>query len=238
LSVDKLSIRNHLLNLPFLFAQSIVFDLSSSEIFEFYDRGKTMKIIFWGFIAAVSLTGYVANAEELTPEKFGSYCPADFTVNPPIEFHTNKPLTFTAHRQEELHRLVCEKFDSQTMQLKARWNYYFCEDLNVNNFVEKDFWIAPTSWFTFHPNFKRAEFLLFPKYPKWIRENLLINGEVKELITLHFMRNHESEMKIWFQNSVVNEEEKLKKGAKSIAASIFMNRDLKPTDDFISCEIQ
>lgn len=184
------------------------------------------------------LSVFVFAAEDLTPDKWGTFCPSGYTDSAPKDFHTNLPLKFVAEKKDELHGIVCERFDAKTGELKARWNLYFCEDLNLNNYADQEFYVSVTPWFQFHPNYKRAEFLLFPKYTKWVRHRLPVQGKFEEVMTLHFMRNHESEMEIIFQNSAQDQKGLIRKGQKSLSAAIFLNTKMRLLEDPISCEIQ
>lgn len=177
-------------------------------------------------------------SNDLLPENWGKFCPAGFAETAPKDFHTNLPLQFIAEKKAPLHRIVCEQFDAKTGSRKAIWNLYFCEDLNLNNYSDDSFYVSATPWFQFHPNYKRAEFLLFPKYTKWIRHRLPVNGAFEEVMTLHFMRNHQSEMEIIFQNSSKGQMGLLQKGSKSISANIFLNVKMRLSEDPVSCEIQ
>lgn len=194
------------------------------------------KILVISSLMFVSSFSFASN-DPLAPENWGNFCPADFTKTAPKDFHTNLPLQFAPQKQEELHRLVCEKFDAKTMQLKAKWNLYYCEDLNLNNYTDKEFYVSVNPWFMFHPNYKKAEFMLFPKYTKWIRQKIKYQGEYTEIMTLHFMRNHQSEMQIVFENSPKADGAKIKAGAKSVMAQIFRNVDMKVDEDPIICTI-
>lgn len=190
-------------------------------------------MIYLLFLASLAF-----GSDDLLPENWGKFCPAGFADQAPKDFHTNLPLNFVPEKKDRLHQLVCERFDAKTGERKARWNLYFCEDLNLNNYTDESFYVSVTPWFQFHPNYKRAEFLLFPKYTKWVRHRLPVSGTFEEVMTLHFMRNHESEMEIIFQNSSKGETGLLKKGAKSISATIFLNVKMRLLEDPITCEIQ
>lgn len=195
--------------------------------------------VFCSFLVFSSVFATLNAHAGLTPEDYGTYCPADFTSITPKIFLSENRLTRTVSPvqvNDELHRIVCERYDVNTGQLKSRWNFYFCEDLNVNHYSEKDFSIELTSWFTFHPNFKRAEFMLFPKYPRLFRTQRT-QGTKADLIALSFMLSFESQMEIWFAQTE-DGSLKIEKGSKSIAASIFMNIRQKPIDDPVSCTIQ
>ncbi len=178
-------------------------------------------------------------AEDLTPEKYGTYCPVDFTKTPPIDFHTQKPLVGIDSKGPEIHRVVCDRINPETGLVVASWNLYFCEDLNVNNYLDSEFYVAVTPWFQFHPNFKKVEFMLFPKYTKWIRHQLpLQNDQKQEVMILNFMHSFQSEMQITYLNSKVSSETTVSAGARSIDATIFDNVKLKPREGKVICRLE
>lgn len=180
-----------------------------------------------------------AQASDIPPETYPSYCPAGFTSQTPLIWLTDKRLTPTQAQipaSEELHRVICEKRDPVSLELKARWQLYFCEDLNINHYAEKLFTFELTSWFTFHPNFKKVEFMLFPKWPKLRRDTFHPGGKAVDVAVIHFMHSFDKQMEIWFANG--EGEQAIKKGAKSISAAIFLNAQQKYEDSLISCTLE
>ena len=194
---------------------------------------KLLAIFGFGLLAST------AHANPIPPETYPSYCPAGFTSQTPLIWLSDKRLTPSQAQipaSEELHGVTCEKRDPVSLELKATWHLYFCEDLNINHYAEKNFVFELTSWFTFHPNFKKVEFMLFPKWPKIRRDTFHPGGQAVEVAVIHFMHSFDKQMDIWFVNG--EGEQALKKGAKSIAATIFLNASQKPEDSLISCTLE
>lgn len=197
------------------------------------------RLIVIYFLSAI-LFGMKAFGEpSLTPNDFPNYCPQSYTNLPPTDSHTHQKLTYRdSGPRNELHGLKCEKVDVKTGEILGSWHLYFCEDINPNNYLESEFYIPLRPWFEFHPNFKRAEFMLFPKYTKFWRQKIDSGGTAYEWIGFNFMRNYTSQMQIEFLVPWVDgERSSFQKGAVSTAAVVFDQMKMAPLEDYFRCRV-
>lgn len=174
----------------------------------------------------------------LTPSDFPGYCPTSYTKIAPTDFHTHQQLNFrSSESRVELHGLQCEKIDFVSRKVLATWHLYFCEDLNPTSYVESGFYLPLKSWFEFHPNFKKAEFMLFPKYTKFWRQKVIRAEKEYEWIGFNFMRNHTSQMQIEFLSPWVDGSSGFQKGTVSKAAVVFDLMKMAPLEDYYECRL-
>ena len=174
----------------------------------------------------------------LTAKDYPKYCAPTYTSVAPTDFHTNQRLNYRQPApRSELHGLECQKLDVRSGEVLATWNFYFCEDINANNYTENEFYIPVRSWFEFHPNFKKAEFMLFPKYTKFWRQKVTVGDTSYEWVGFNFMRNYTSQMQIEFIAPWEDGHSQFKAGAYSTAAVAFDQVKMKPLEDYYRCQV-